>query len=64
MTDNRSPDRFTWTPEQVQVTPPPCQACGKPAGDDQVAGLCRQCALRIDADYEWLRDLAELEAGP
>jgi hypothetical protein len=43
---------------------PPCQACGKPADDDQVPGLCRDCAVRIDRDYEWLRDLAELEAGP
>jgi hypothetical protein len=43
----------------------PCEACRRrPADDPDIPGLCRECARRIDADYEWLRDLAELEAGP
>ena len=41
-----------------------CQACGEPADSPEIPGLCAECAARIDRDYEWLRDLAELEAGP
>jgi hypothetical protein len=55
-------DRFVWTAGQVQVTPP-CQVCRRPAGSE-IAGLCSDCAERIDRDYEWLRGLSELEAGP
>jgi hypothetical protein len=58
------PEKFTWSPEQVQVTPP-CQACRRrPADDPEIRGLCTTCAKSIDTDYEWLRDLGELEAGP
>jgi hypothetical protein len=57
-------EKFTWSPEQVEVTPPPCQACRRKPADSEIAGLCCECAERIDADYEWLRDLGEWEAGP
>jgi hypothetical protein len=58
MTGDR--DRFTWSPEQVHITPPPqCQACRQEPADSEIAGLCSACADRIDADYEWLRDLGE-----
>lgn len=30
----------------------PCQACGRPADDERVPGLCLDCAVRIDADTE------------
>jgi hypothetical protein len=56
-------DRFVWTPEQVQVTPL-CQACRRRPADSEIAGLCSECADQIDRNYEWLRDLGELEAGP
>jgi hypothetical protein len=59
------PERFVWTPDQVTVTPPPCRAsCGRPGDDDQIKGLCTPCATSIDRSYEWVRDLADLEAGP
>jgi hypothetical protein len=41
-----------------------CEACRRRPADGEIAGLCDECAERIDADYEWLRDLADLEAGP
>jgi hypothetical protein len=57
-------DKYGWKPEDVTVTPP-CQAgCGRPADDPEIPGLCHQCATSIDRDYEWLRDLADLEGGP
>jgi hypothetical protein len=59
-------DRFVWQPDDVEVAGPAtgsCQACGKPADDDQVPGLCRQCASTIDRDTDWLREVAEWEAG-
>jgi hypothetical protein len=56
-------DRFVWTPEQVQVTPP-CQACHRQPANSETAGLCLECAESIDRDYKWLRDLGEWEAGP
>jgi hypothetical protein len=63
MTGDR--EKYVWTPEQVEVTPPPqCQACRRRPADSEIAGLCSECAERIDADYEWLRDLGEWEAGP
>jgi hypothetical protein len=58
-----SGDRFTWTAEEVTVTPP-CQACRRRPADSEIVGLCVECAESIDADYEWLRDLGEWEAGP
>jgi hypothetical protein len=61
MTGDR--EKWVWTPEQVEVTPP-CQACRRKPADSEIAGLCCECADRIDADYEWLRDLGEWEAGP
>lgn len=57
-------EKFAWSPEQVEVTRPPCQACQRKPADSEIAGLCSECAERIDADYEWLRDLGEWEAGP
>jgi hypothetical protein len=56
-------EKFTWSPEQVEVTSS-CQACRRKPADSEIAGLCCGCAERIDADYEWLRDLGEWEAGP
>jgi hypothetical protein len=57
-------EKFVTTPDQVTVTPP-CQAgCGRPADDPKIKGLCTPCATSIDRSYEWLRDLADLEAGP
>jgi threonine synthase len=40
-----------------------CEACGKPADDPQLPGLCVDCAATIDRDYERLRDLADLDGG-
>ena len=62
-------ERFTWRPEDVKVVRAAdirrCEACKvRPADDDQVPSLCKTCAASIDRDYEWLRDQAELEAGP
>ena len=52
-----SGDRFNWTAEEVTVTPPPpCQACGKPADDPEIPGLCQRCAATIDAVTEELLD--------
>jgi hypothetical protein len=60
-----SREKYVWQPGDVQVRDAGNrQACGNPADDDQVPGLCRQCAATIDRDYEWLRDLAWWEAGP
>jgi len=53
MTGDR--DKHVWTPEQVQVTPPPCQACRRrPADDPQIPGLCTTCAGSIDRETEAL----------
>jgi threonine synthase len=58
-------DRFTWRPGDVEVRPPgKCQACGKPADDPEIKGLCRDCAVRIDRDYEALHEIADLEHRP
>lgn len=52
-------DRFVWTADEVEVTPPPpCQACGKPADDPEIPGLCQRCAATIDSAYEAKRDEA------
>jgi NMD protein affecting ribosome stability and mRNA decay len=42
-----------------------CEACGKPADDDQVPGLCRDCAARIDRETDELleRELFDPGAG-
>jgi hypothetical protein len=56
-------EKWVWKPSDVEVTPP-CQACRRKPADSEIAGLCCECADRIDADYEWLRDLGEWEAGP
>jgi hypothetical protein len=43
-----------------------CEACGADLTHDtaECSTLCAYCCDRIDRDYELLRDLAELEAGP
>ena len=40
------------------------EACRRRPADSEIAGLCGECATSIDRDYEWVRDLAELEHGP
>jgi NMD protein affecting ribosome stability and mRNA decay len=30
----------------------PCEACGKPADDPVIKGLCGDCAARIDRDTD------------
>jgi hypothetical protein len=61
-------DRFTWRPEDVQVTPPrTCEACRGPLPDPpdpDCPSLCATCCERIDRDTDELLEIAWWEAGP
>jgi hypothetical protein len=57
-------EKFVWAREDVTVTPPCQTGCGRPGNDPQIKGLYTPCATSIDRSYQWVRDLADLEAGP
>jgi NMD protein affecting ribosome stability and mRNA decay len=40
----------------AQAEVPACEACGRPADDEEVRGLCSRCAFWIDTETDRMRD--------
>jgi len=45
--------------DQTEVSP--CEACGQPADDEEIPGLCRRCAFWIDTETDRMRDVHLLD---